>query len=80
MTKTNIEIDLVIVTPKKETIFIEIKSKDVVSEVDCKALQAFVDTDSKIKAFLFSTDPVSKKIGSVHCMSWQKGLAELGLA
>ena len=80
MTKSNKEIDLVIRKPNKELIFIEIKSKNAVNADDCKTLESFVASESKSKAYLFSTDPISKKIGSVHCLYWQKGLDILGLA
>ena len=86
MTKSNKEIDLVIRKPNKELIFIEIKSKNSVNADDCKTLESFVESESKpkskskSKAYLFSTDPISKKIGSVHCLYWQKGLDILGLA
>ncbi len=80
MTKTNKEIDLVLRKPNKETIFIEIKSKDLVTQDDCKTLEFFLAPDSKTEAYLFSTDPVPKKIGRVHCLYWEKGLAMLGLA
>ncbi len=82
MTKSNKEIDLVIRKPNKELIFIEIKSKNAVNEDDCKTLESFVESKSKSKskAYLFSTDPISKKIGSVHCLYWQKGLDILGLS
>jgi len=80
MTKSNKEIDLVIRKSNKELIFIEIKSKNAVNADDCKTLESFVESKSKSKAYLFSTDPISKKIGSVHCLYWQKGLDILGLA
>lgn len=82
MTKSNKEIDLVLRKPNKELIFIEIKSKNAVNEDDCKTLEFFVasESKSKSKAYLFSTDPISKKIGSVHCLYWQKGLDILGLS
>ncbi len=80
MTKTNLEIDLVLQAPNKETIFIEIKSKNSVKAEDCKSLVALADPKSKIKAYLFSTDPVAKKINNVYCLHWEQGLKELGLS
>lgn len=79
MTKTNKEIDLVLKKPNKEIIFIEIKSKDSVNEDDCKILESFVRSESKSKGYLFSTDKIAKKIGSIHCLHWEKGLEQLGL-
>ncbi len=79
MTKNDKEVDLIIQKPNKELIFVEIKSKENVTADDCKILQSFIDINTKIKGYVFSTDSISKKIGSVYCLHWQEGLQELGL-
>ncbi len=78
MTKTDKEIDLVL-KKKTELIFIEIKSKNIIKKEDCATLESFIQTEPKIKGFVFSTDPIPKKIGSVFCLPWKQGLLELGL-
>lgn len=78
-TKEGKEIDLIIDRPGQSTALIEIKSTEQVSEEDTALVERFLSDIPKSEAFCLSQDPWPKKLGSVHCLPWQKGLIELGL-
>lgn len=74
------EVDLVIDRPGSPTLLIEIKSADHVDERDTKTLEAMLpDAPKGSEALVLSRDDVAKKIGSVLCLPWQRGLEEMGL-
>lgn len=55
------------------------KSIERVTEDDVRALQQLGKDIRNSEAFCFSLDPMSKKIGPVKCLPWQRGLEEIGL-
>lgn len=74
------EIDLVIDRPGAPTLFIEIKSSDRVDERDTRSLEAFLPSAPQgTEAVLLSQCETEKKIGSVLCLPWRRGLQEIGL-
>jgi predicted AAA+ superfamily ATPase len=77
-TKDDAEIDLIVERPGMPLALVEIKSKDRVDERDCTTLRRFSKDFARAQPFLLSNDPIAKKIGSVVCLHWQEGIAELG--
>ncbi len=76
--KDGVEIDLVIDRPGLKKILIEIKSKELVSEFDAKALETLgKDIDSEAEKWLLSNDRVDKKFGTTQALYWRKALEEL---
>jgi hypothetical protein len=66
---------LIIETPKREYILIEIKSKDRVTEDDVRSLKAIApDVKGKTTSLLVSNQKQSTLIGDVKCLNWQKAL------
>jgi len=78
-TKDDVEIDLVIERPGLKRALVEIKSTSRITEDDVRALQQIGRDIPRSEAFCLSLDPVPKKIGTVKCFPWQRGLEELGL-
>lgn len=78
-TKDHAEIDLVLDRPRDPDILIEIKSTQHVTERDVASLNRFQRDIPHSRAFCFSLDPATKKIGSVRCVPWTQGIKELGL-
>jgi predicted AAA+ superfamily ATPase len=79
-TKDDAEVDLIIDRPGMPAAWIEIKSSDRIDESDVSSFQRLVRDARNAEAFCLSLDPVAKKIGSVQCLPWSTGLAELGLS
>lgn len=74
------EIDLVIDRPGLPPVFMEIKSADQVDERDTRSLEAFLaDAPAGTEGMLLSQCETEKKIGSVWCLHWRRGLEEIGL-
>lgn len=74
------EIDLVLERPGLPTLLLEIKSADQVDERDTRTLEALLaDAPAGTEAMVLSQCEAEKKIGSVVCLPWQKGLEEMGL-
>jgi len=71
------EIDLVVERPGKETLLIEIKSKDAIHERDVARLGMISKDVKNSRAYCLSTDPVRKQLGPVLCMDWRAGLSEI---
>lgn len=74
MTASDLEIDLVIERARSRPIFIEIKSKDAVSEEDLSSLIKLSSDFGECEAICLSQDPRKKKIGHVTVYPWQEGL------
>ena len=78
-TKDDAEIDLIVERPGEKIALIEIKSTERVTERDIAALQRLTKDFSGSQSFVFSRDPVAKKIGTIEALPWQEGLRALGL-
>ncbi len=77
-TKDDVEIDLIVNRPGQPDLFVEIKSKNRVDELDAKVLETLgKDTDSKAEKWLLSTDPLSRSFGSTKAMHWLDGIKQL---
>jgi len=77
-TKDDVEIDLVIERPGAPALYIEIKSKQRVTEADASSLETLGrDTDPKAEKWLLSTDDLEQRFGQTHAMPWRKALTRL---
>lgn len=77
-TKDDVEIDLIITRPGQKNVYIEIKSKDTVSESDAKPLLTLgMDMDPKSEKWILSNDKLERKFGSVHAFYWIDGIKRL---
>jgi len=74
MTASDLEIDLIIERAGSPPIFVEIKSKDTVSEGDLSSLLKLSSDFGECEAICLSQDPRKKKIGHVTVYPWQEGL------
>ena len=74
MTKSGMKVDLVLERPGKPLALIEIKSKSEVTEQDALNLRHFEKDFPQAEFFLFSLDPIPKRLGKVKAMHWQEGL------
>lgn len=81
-TKDDVEIDLIVQRPGQKNLFIEIKSKELVTDEDASSLNTLgYDVDSRAEKWLLSRDPLEQKFGSARALHWQKAMTELfGLA
>lgn len=78
-TKDGVEIDLIVECPGRRRALIEIKSGERVSEDDVHGLERIGKDIPRTESFCFSRDPTVRKIDSVRCFPWQRGLEEIGL-
>lgn len=77
-TKDDVEIDLVIERPGTNALYIEIKSKQRVTDRDAKSLETLgYDTDPKAEKWLLSCDNLEQQFGQTRAMHWQKALTLL---
>jgi len=77
-TKDDVEIDLIILRPGKNKLFIEIKSAEIVYERDANSLnQLGHDVEPAAEKWLLSLDKLDQKFGSTRALHWLKGLDEL---
>ena len=74
MTKDGVEIDLVIERPGQKTLFIEIKSKENVSEYDLKELRLLKADFSDGEFVCFSNDLYKKNIDGIMVFPWMEGI------
>ncbi len=74
MTASDLEIDLIIERPGLTTLFIEIKSKDAVTEKDLSTLLNLSAEFGACEAICLSQDPRTKKIKHATVYPWQQGL------
>ncbi|MEI8347418.1 MAG: DUF4143 domain-containing protein, partial [Pseudomonadota bacterium] len=75
-TKDGAEVDLIL-SRGKENILIEIKSSQVVDEIEVRKLAKFAPAFSKAKLYYLSRDPLKYDIEGVFCRQWQEGIAEI---
>jgi predicted AAA+ superfamily ATPase len=78
-TKDDAEIDLIIERPGMPHAWLEIKSTSQIKDRDVAGFNHLVRDMPGGEAYCCSRDPVEKKIGSVWCLPWERGLAEIGL-
>jgi uncharacterized protein len=74
LTKDGAEIDLIITRPGQKTILMEIKSKTVVDERDCRHLLHFQSDFEDPLLLLASCDLVPKNINGVQALPWVEAL------
>jgi predicted AAA+ superfamily ATPase len=77
--KDDVEIDLIIERPGLKRALVEIKSTERVTDEDVRSLQSLGKDIARSEAFCLSLDQTEKKIGTVWCFPWQRGLEEIGL-
>jgi predicted AAA+ superfamily ATPase len=77
MTKSQMEIDLVVERPGKPLALIEIKSTTAVSEDDFRTLDHFSDEFEGAELYIWSRDKVAQKRGRIHAVEWRQGVAAL---
>ncbi len=76
LTKTGVEIDLVVTRPGKKTLLLEIKSSDSISS---EALKSFIKISKEIEnseAYCISLDKFPKRFDNVNCIHYS-GLKEI---
>lgn len=76
-TEAGVEIDLILETPSKNLILIEIKSSKEVGSQDIKHLKEIQSDLKNAKSFLLSQDKISRTIDGVHCLYWEDGLKKI---
>ena len=76
-TKSDVEIDLVVVRPGKNIILIEIKSTENIRLEHTQSLQHFENDFPLAEFFVLSRDQTDKAFGKVKAMHWTKGLAAI---
>jgi len=76
-TKDGAEVDLIIVTPTKEIILIEIKSTDVTQDIHARHLVGFLPDFKNCKAWVVSQDKKERIYKDVHFLHWRSALARL---
>ncbi len=78
-TKDGVEVDLIVERPNLKRALIEIKSSERISEDDVRSLERIAKDIPDSESFCFSKDSTARKIGSIQCLPWQRGLVEIGL-
>jgi len=77
-TKDDAEIDLIIEGLRKNTVFIEIKSKKKVDERDVATLSHFLKDFPDGEFYIFSQDPTAKMYhNKIKALHWKDGIEEL---
>lgn len=77
-TKDDVEIDLVVERPGLPELFVEIKSKEHVNELDAKALETLGrDLNPTAEKWLLSRDQLEQTFGSTRALYWQQALRML---
>ena len=73
------EIDLIIERPGLPRALIEIKSKSHVDERDLRHLRSLGNDIANSEMYCFSRDPHPKRLDSIACLPWDRGLRDIGL-
>jgi uncharacterized protein len=76
MTKDGVEIDLVVERPGHQLLFIEIKSKDNVSEYDLTELRTLKKDLPEAQYVCFSNELYKKSIDGILVYPWKEGLEQ----
>jgi predicted AAA+ superfamily ATPase len=77
LTKTDVEIDLIVTRPGKPMALVEIKSTTQVKDDHLASLNHFAKDFPKADLFLWSQDPHPQRFGRVNAVPWQKGIASI---
>lgn len=75
-TASDVEIDLVVERPGKPLLCIEIKSADVINEMDIRSFINITKDISDCEAIVLSQDRFMKKFDHVTCYPWKQGLEQ----
>lgn len=70
-TKDGMEVDLIIQRPGKNCLFLEIKSTNQVSDVDCSALNKICKGLDNVRPIVVSLDTHAKLLSNVQAYHWQ---------
>ncbi|MCC6932229.1 MAG: ATP-binding protein [Deltaproteobacteria bacterium] len=71
------EIDLIIERPGKETLLVEIKSKDKIDSRDCASGNKLLPEFKNARAYLLSLDKTPRQVEAVKCLFWQQGIEKI---
>jgi len=74
LTKTNVEVDLIVERPGKHPALVEIKSTNQVNESHVSSLEHFAKDFPEAQLELWSQDPKVQKFGRITAMPWQQGI------
>lgn len=77
LTKSDVEVDLVIARPGKPLALVEIKSAQKVTTEHFSSLEHFADDFPKAELFLWSQDPRRQRFGRILALPWQEGIQEI---
>lgn len=75
-TQEDVEVDLIVDRPGLVPLFIEIKSKNSISEQDLSSFQKLISEFPKCEAVCFSNDTYIKKIGDITVYPWMQGIQQ----
>ena len=73
----DVEIDLVVERPGKTLLCIEIKSSDVIDEIDINSFKRLSKDIPNSEAIVLSQDRFMKRYDHVICYPWKQGLEEV---
>ena len=79
MTKSQLEVDLILDRPGSPLDLIEIKSTYHAREEPSRSIRSILSEFDRATGYVLSQDKVEKKIDSIWFLPWQKGLEALGL-
>jgi predicted AAA+ superfamily ATPase len=76
-TKDDAEVDLVVESPGLPLLFIEIKSSKTVNAEDLTTLTNISRDYKDCESICLCRDDLTRQVGSIKIMPWQKGVADL---
>lgn len=79
-TQGGLEVDLVVDRPGRPTALVEVKSTAQVTDQHLRHLQAVLQTHPPFEALCLCQESVPRRVGAIHILPWQAGIAALGLA
>ncbi len=77
MTKSQVEIDLIIERPGKPLALVEIKSTDTITNDDFKVLEHFEGEFKTADLFIWSRDPRRQTKGRIQAVNWTEGILSI---
>ncbi len=77
LTKSNVEVDLIVERPGKPPALVEIKSTIQVNESHVSSLEHFANDFPEAQLELWSQDPKVQKFGRITAMPWQQGIRSI---
>ncbi|MGC2594999.1 MAG: AAA family ATPase [Rhabdochlamydiaceae bacterium] len=75
-TTADVEIDLVIERPGKKLLCIEIKSTNIINDIDIKSFIKLTEDIPNCEAIVLSQDRFMKKFDHVSCYPWKQGIEQ----